>query len=163
MNRFKPLGEQLQSRRTFTILFVMTIGNLVSWPLLSYYWHRDNNGPLLTPGVDYRLNWISDADFRGLDRTDQPEYASENGHTTYAAGETWQLFRPYYVSTPDGKWHAQVLARGTMTPYSFRVYLAAAVPALTFSIMGLAICLYGRKADSFSKARELDRSLQDLE
>ncbi len=147
------------------ILFILTIMHLVGWPLFTYYWLHNNNGPTLTPDVDYRLNWISDADFRGLDQTSQPSYASENGHTTYAAGETWQQFRPYYTATPDGKWHLMVLARGPLTPYAFRTYLAAAVPALMFSIMGLAICLYRRNADSSSEANRKDPepSLADLE
>ena len=162
MNRFKQACEFYPSRGSISILFLMTIGSLVTFPLLSYYWLRENNGPLLTPNVDYQLQWISDADFRGLDRTVGPEYASEDGRRTYAAGKTWQLFRPYCVSTPDGKWHMQVMARGPMTPYSFRSYLGAVIPALTFSIIGLVISLFGRKADTSFKDKGSDPFLRDL-
>ena len=163
MTRFKQACEIYLSRGTIAIPFLMTIGSLVMFPLLSYYWLRENNGPALTPDADYRVQWISDADFRGLDRTDGPEYASENGSTTYAAGKTWQLFRPYYVSTPDGTWHMQVMARGPMTPYSFRAYLGAVIPALAFSIIGLVISLFGRKADSSLKDKGHSPEFQDLE
>ncbi len=155
--------KRFRSEGSLAVLFLLTIMHLVGWPLFTYYWLHDNNGPALTPNSDYRVQWISDADFRGLDQTDQPSYASENGHTTYAAGKTWQMFRPYYVSSPDGKWHLEVLARGPLTPYAFRTYLAAAVPALMFSIIGLVICLYGRNADSSSKIKEPESSLADLE
>jgi hypothetical protein len=163
MDFLKQACRLYVSRGSVVIFFVLTIAYLVMSPLFSYYWLRENNGPALTPDVDYRARWISDADFRGLDRTDKPEYTSEDGRSTYAAGETWQIFRPYYISSPDGKWHLEVLARGPMTPYSLRAYVGAAIPALVFSIMGLAICLYGRTADITSKAKGPDRPSHDLE
>ncbi len=90
-------------------------------------------------------------------------YAVPGGRKSHIAGETWQTFRPYYVSTPDGKWHLMVVARGPMNDYGLRAYFPAVPAPVIFSIAGLLICLFGWKADSSSKAEERDRSSADLE
>jgi len=141
-------------RRILAVLFALTALNLVGVPLLLYFWQRDNNGPALTPDVDYRVSWVPDADFRGLGQTDRPEYSVPGGGKTYAAGETWRRLRPYYVSTPDGAWHMAVQARGAMTPYAVRTLLGVTAVPLVFSLFGLALCLRSRPAD---------RRLVDLE
>ncbi len=149
-------------RRTLVILFVLSLGQMALAPVMTYYLLRDNNGPPLTPNADYRVNWITDDDFRGLDAEKGAVYAAPAGNKTYAAGETWQRFRPFSTATPDGRWHFQILARGPLIPYSFQAYMLAAIPSAVFSVFGLMVCLYGWKADSSWKAKDVDPTFQDL-
>lgn len=160
-DRLESCGKS--STRVIFILFAMSSLYLITMPLWLYYGLANNNGPPLAPEVEYRVKWISDADFQGLDRAQSREYRSEDGRRTYEAGETWRLFRPYYATTPDGRWHFQVLARGPMNNYALRAYLTAMTLPLTMGIIGLVICLRGRNADSSIKAEKPERSFQDLE
>lgn len=148
-------GLSAKARGVLASLFVWMIATAVAFPLLTRYWQRDNNGPALAPGVDYRVDFIPDADFRGLDRATGAEYVVPGGRKSYAAGETWQRFRPYYVATPDGDWHLIVLARGSVTPYSLTAVLGVAVPTAVLSLIGLAVCLSARPADSSGKGKSL--------
>ena len=150
----RQAGLFVMSRTTLGALFFWAIVYLAAFPALIAYWHRDNNGPALTPNADYQLQWIPDADYQALETTDKPEVTVDGGRKTYAAGETWKTFRPYYVATPDGKWHVMVLARGSMSPYATRAVFGAVVPAVVFCVMGLALCLFGRTADTREKKVE---------
>lgn len=160
--RCKSVVSASGVRRSLAILFVLSILNSVAYPLFTLYWLRDNNGPPLTPDVDYRLRWIPDDEFRGLDAAKGPIYAVPGDGKVYAAGATWQAFRPYYVRTPDGNWHLEVLAQGPLAPYALRAYFLGAFPSVLFSIFGLLICLYGLKADSSTKDKAPDSAFQDL-
>ena len=150
-------------RGTLVILFYLTIIQLVAIPLLEHYWLDPNDGPPLTPEFDYRTKWISDSDFRRFDAMTGSADTVPGGRKSYAAGETWQRFRPYYVTTPDGNWHLMVLAREPMKNYGLRAYFKAVGGAVFFSIIGFLICLFVWNADSSSKAKEPDRSSVDLE
>jgi hypothetical protein len=163
-SRCKPVAPTARAQFSLACLFALSIFHLVGAPLFNYYWLGDSNGPVLTPDVDYRLNWMPDADFRGLDAEKGAEYtvSSPGGLKSYAAGETWRRFRPYYVPSPDGSWHLQVLARGPMNPYALRGYVGMAMGPLVFSVFGLVICLSGLRADSSSKAKEPDPVFHDL-
>lgn len=152
----KRVDPIARTRARLVVLFGTLIVQVLLLPVVQYVWLRDNNGPVLTPADDYRLNWMSDAVYRGLDAATGPTYEVTEGnrHVIYAAGKTWKLFRPYYQETPDGQWHVQVLARGPMTPYAARSYAYPAVIAIVYSLIGLGICYYGLRPDRSDKMLE---------
>src|SRR4051794_13008052 len=121
--RLRPEGSPLAKvRRSLICVFSLSLFNALTAFLWPYFGLRENNGPALEPGVDYKVQWMSDADFRGLDATTSAEYQVPGSRKTYVAGATWQAFRPYYVPTPDGNWHLEVLARGPMNGYALTSY-----------------------------------------
>jgi hypothetical protein len=152
MSACKSAGLSGKARSQFIGLFLGMIVSTVTFIAGPAYFQRGNQGPLLSPEEDYRIEWMTDEEFRALDRADGTRsYTRSNGSTTIADPSGWEVIRPYRVASPDGRWHVTVAARGPMPRLALRAAVGAAVVPVVFALFGLGICLCGRPADSSNR------------